>query len=118
MRIRLHKTIELNRNIDTEHIRRDRAERMALVEKLMTEEQAVLVRTFWVDKGHRNGAELHNLYSDGIVRVYNERSGKHITDLIARVGQVYRYYEATNTEVPKEIIRFARNHQNSGLNYM
>lgn len=118
MRIRLHRTIEFNRNIDTEHIRTERAARVLLVEKLMAEEKAVIVKTFWVDKGHRKGAELHNLYSDGIVRVYNEKSGKHVTDLIARVGQVYRYYEAINMEAPKEIIRFARNHQNRGLHHM
>ena len=68
-----------------------------------------------IDKGHKNGAERHVLTSTGIIIVYNARTGKMITRLIARVGQVKRYYE--DGKAPKEIIRLARKHTDLGYNY-
>ena len=50
-----------------------------------------------------------------IIIVYNARTGKMITRLIARVGQVKRYYE--DGKAPKEIIRLARKHTDLGYNY-
>lgn len=117
MRILAHKIFKAENSNESEHILRDRAERLAKVDALIKEEKAVLVKTFWVDKGHENGAELHNLYSNAVIRVYNKKSGKHITDMFAREGQIHRYYEAINKKAPKDILKFARKHVEKGLNY-
>lgn len=40
-----------------------------------------------IDKHHINGAEVHALYSDGSIRIYNYNTKKLITVLIARPNQ-------------------------------
>ncbi len=74
------------------------------------------VATFKVDKGHPNGPELHTITTTGIIIIRNARSHKLVTKLIARPGQIRRYYK----EVPKnmeKIIEIAKIHQKMGYNY-
>lgn len=68
-----------------------------------------------IDRGHRNGAERHVLTDTGIIVIYNVRTDELITKLIARVGQVKRYYE--DGKAPKEVVRLARKHTELGYNY-
>ena len=68
-----------------------------------------------VDRGHRNGPEIHKISDTGIITVYNKRSGKMITKLIARPNQIKRYYE---DNAPMELLRVAREHQRMGYNEM
>lgn len=58
------------------------------------------VRQCLVDTGHSAGCEVHVLTSTGIVLVFNARSGKLVTVLVARPGQVARYYEPFGEDVP------------------
>ena len=59
-----------------------------------------VVRQCLVDTGHSAGCEVHVLTSTGIVLVFNARSGKLVTVLVARPGQVARYYEPVGEDVP------------------
>ena len=59
-----------------------------------------VVRQCLVDTGHSAGCEVHVLTSTGIVLVFNARSGKLVTVLVARPGQVARYYEPFGEDVP------------------
>lgn len=59
-----------------------------------------VVRQCLVDTGHSTGCEVHVLTSTGIVLVFNARSGKLVTVLVARPGQVARYYEPFGEDVP------------------
>ena len=59
-----------------------------------------IVRQCLVDTGHRAGCEVHVLTSTGIVLVFNAHSRKLITVLVARPGQVARYYEPFGEDVP------------------
>lgn len=43
-----------------------------------------------IDKFHDNGAEIHALYDDGSIRIYNLNTKKLITVLIARPEQAQR----------------------------
>jgi len=52
-----------------------------------------IIASFLIDKGHSNGYEVHNLYSNRIIRVYNNNSKKAITLLYAREGQIKRYFK-------------------------
>ena len=86
----------------SKHYREDRQRREEIIEKIGMGE---VVDRFTVDRGHRNGAEIHEIRSTGIIVIYNERTGKMITKLIARVGQIKRYYEAG--KAPKKLIEKA-----------
>jgi len=97
----------------SKHWTEERAERERLINEVIGIGKAV--KETIVDKGHKNGAERHVLTDTGIIIVYNARTGKLITKLIARVGQVRRYY--TDGNAPKEIIKLARKHTELGYNY-
>ena len=97
----------------SKHWEEERANRSRLINEVIGLGKPI--KEVIIDKGHKNGAERHVLTSTGIIIVYNARTGKMITRLIARVGQVKRYYE--DGKAPKEIIRLARKHTDLGYNY-
>lgn len=68
-----------------------RSKRLQVAERLIIEESAKVVKIAVVNKGHKNGNEIHLVYNNGVVKVYNERTRKFITVLIARVPQIERY---------------------------
>ena len=70
-----------------------------------------------VDKGHKNGPEIHLVTDTGVIIVYNARTRIHVTDMIARPEQLRRY----NTEswtCPAETLQKAAYHQSKGWNYI
>lgn len=52
--------------------------------------------SFLVDRNHRNGLEVHTIFESGLIYVQNHQSEKICTILVARYGQVHRYYKALN----------------------
>ena len=75
------------------------------------------IRTFKWDKGHPNGPELHTITDTGIIIVRNERTNKLVTTLIARPGQIYRYYINENEIPPRYLLDIAQQHMDAGYNY-
>lgn len=75
------------------------------------------VATIKLDRGHPAGAELHTITTTGIIVIRNVHSGKIVTKLIARPGQVRRYFDEIAPEVEK-IIQIARIHQQLMYNEM
>lgn len=69
----------------------NRSKRLQVAERLIIEESAKVIRIAIVNKGHKNGNEIHIIYNNGIVKVYNANTRKFITVLIARVPQIERY---------------------------
>ena len=69
---------------------------------------------FVVDRGHENGKEVHILTTTAIILVFNARTKKLVTKLIARPNQVKRYYP--NGDYPQEIVDLAYEHVKAGLN--
>lgn len=107
-------TIEFqNKNMDTMHVS-ERANRIIKVEQLIVSESAKEIGAFIVDKGHKNGDEIHVVYNNGVVRIYNLNTGRHITDLIARLPQVERYGIKPTKTMKNKI----KKHINESLNYM
>lgn len=90
--------------------RRDRENRIRLIGEGNTIKVAI------VDKGHRNGPEIHMLSDTGIITILNQRTGKLITKLIARPGQIKRYYESEN-RIPAGLLDLAYEHQRLALNH-
>lgn len=74
------------------------------------------IKTAVVDKGHKNGPEIHELSDTGIITIYNQRTKKMITKLIARPGQIARYYTRNET-IPVKVMNLARQHQKMGYNF-
>ena len=60
---------------------------------------------FTIDRGHKNGAEIHEITDTGIINIYNKNTRKLITKLIARPGQIRRYYK--NGKAPQSLIQKA-----------
>ena len=90
----------------------NRSKRLQVAERLIIEESAKVVKIAVVNKGHENGNEIHIVYNNGIVKVYNERTHKFITVLIARVPQIERY----NIRVTKAMRNKIKSHIKQGYN--
>lgn len=96
----------------SKHYSTDRQERENLIRQIGT---GTLVKKVRVDRGHSNGAEIHEITSTGIIVIYNERTGKMITKLIARPGQIKRYWE--EGKAPKNLVKLAYEHTTKNYNY-
>lgn len=96
----------------SKHYVSDRIEREKLIQKIGV---GIALDTIRVDRHHKNDAELHTITSTRIIIIRNERTNKVVTKLIARPGQIKRYYD----ELPKimeKVIQIARVHQELGYN--
>lgn len=74
-----------------------------------------VVRQCIVDTGHPAGYEAHVLTSTGVVMVFNVRTKKLVTMLVARHGQVERYYRPFGEKVPEELM--ARAYENTCVHH-
>ena len=81
----------------------NRSKRLQVAERLIIEESAKVVKIAVVNKGHENGNEIHIVYNNGVVKVYNEHTRKFITVLIARVPQIERYKIKVTKTMEKKI---------------
>lgn len=91
-----------------------RSKRLQIAERLILEESAKVLKIAVVDKGHENGNEIHIVYNNGIIKVYNEHTRKFITVLIARVPQIERY----NIKVTKAMRNKIESHVARGYNHI
>ena len=90
----------------------NRSKRLQVAERLIIQESAKVIRIAIVNKGHENGNEVHIVYNNGVVKVYNERTRKFITVLIARVPQIERY----KVKVTKTMRKKIESHIKQGYN--
>ena len=116
---------------ETAHLSKEREERMALAWKLNREyigkgknkefRQAEIDKVFIVDKGHKDGVELHCVSSKGIIFILNESKwwnskNAFITALIGRPNQIKRLYDEAGIAVSDEILELAKRNQAAGYN--
>lgn len=95
------------------HYTNDRQKREEIIKKIG---YGKIIKSVVVDKGHKNGPEIHNLSDTGIITIQNQRTKKMITKLIARPGQIKRYYKE-NEIIPSGLLDLARQHQKLALNF-
>ena len=81
----------------------NRSKRLQVAERLIIEESAKVCKIAVVNKGHKNGNEIHLVYNNGIVKIYNANTRKFITVLIARVPQIERYKVKITRTMRKKI---------------
>jgi hypothetical protein len=98
---------------NTQHVV-ERSKRAQIAQRLINEECAKVYKIAIVDKGHENGAEVHVIYNNGIVKVYNANTHKYITMLIAREVQIERY----NVKVTKTMRNKIKKHIAKGYNHI
>ena len=92
----------------------NRSKRLQVAEQLIYAERAKVIKIAVVNKGHKNGEEIHVVYNNGVVKVYNEHTCKFITVLIARVPQIERY----NIKVTKAMRKKINMHIKQGYNHI
>ena len=92
----------------------NRSKRLQIAQRLINEEGAKVYKIAIVNKGHKNGAEAHVIYNNGVVKVYNANTHKYITMLIAREAQIERY----NVKVTKTMRNKIKKHIAEGYNYI
>lgn len=97
------------------HYREDRQDRENLIRKIGYGKK---IDEFIVDRGHPAGPERHEISDTGIVTIFNARTGKMVTKLIANPNQVRRYYEAQNRIAPEFLLRIAYDHMMKNYNNM
>ena len=81
----------------------NRSHRLQVAERLIIEESAKVIKIAVVNKGHENGNEVHIVYNNGIVKIYNANTRRFITVLIARVPQIERYKVKITRTMRKKI---------------
>ena len=107
------RTINNFKSLDeTNHITK-RSKRLQVANMLLFTESATLIGCYVIDTGHANGLEVHAVYNNGIIKIYNLRTLKFITVLIARIGQIKRY---PNIEITKTMKRKIKEHVKNGYN--
>ena len=104
-------------SMDTAHLSQ-RADRLEKIRTLIGYGNDVCENI--VDRGHPAGPELFVLTDTGIIRCYNARTHRHITDLIARTRQIYDRLGSAFSALPftlrKKIIDLADMHEARGWN--
>ena len=81
----------------------NRSKRLQIAQRLINEECAKVCKIAVVNKGHNNGNEVHVIYNNGIIKIYNANSHRFITVLIARIPQVERYQIKITKTMRKKI---------------
>lgn len=94
------------------HWEKDREAREAIINQIGI---GIVIKTVVMDRGHKNGPEIHEITNTGIVVIYNQRTHKMVTKLIARPNQIKRYYKEDET-IPTGLIELAKAHQRMGYN--
>ena len=92
----------------------NRSKRLQIAERLIYEESAKVVKIAVINKGHKNGNEIHLVYNNGVVKVYNENTRKFITVLIVRVPQIERY----KIKVTRTMRNKIKSHIKQGYNHI
>ena len=92
----------------------NRSKRLQVAERLIINESAKVLKIAIVNKGHENGNEIHIVYNNGVVKIYNQNTRKFITVLIARVPQIERY----KVKITKTMRNKIKSHIAKGYNHV
>ena len=100
--------------MNTMHYNNDKEVRRNTIEKYI--EWGTDIFSAELDRGHKNGSEIHVVTDTAIIKIYNARTRKHVTDLIARPNQIKRVYNAKGQYAPRWLLEIAYENQNRGFN--
>ena len=97
------------------HYKNKRYKREKFIHKYLCGDGKI-IDSFIVDRNHPNGLERHDITDTGLIIVYNLKSGKLVTKLIARSNQIKRYYYDVDKEPPPSLLRLAEWHESMRYN--
>lgn len=97
------------------HYRKQRNERQSIIDNYTNGEGKILERCY-IDKGHKDGAEIHCITENAIIIIFNAKTRKMVTKLIARPEQIKRIYKIKQKEIPQYLLDLALWHQKCGYN--
>lgn len=104
---------------ETNHYATERMTRAQLIANVIKDTNKVLCINV-LDRGHKNGAERFELTDKAIIKTYNDKTNRHITDLIARPNQIYNRLGNAFLALPEatrnKVLKLAREHQRKGYN--
>lgn len=97
----------------------ERNERMKKIKEIAEGEE--IIDAFIVDRGHKDGDELHFITDKGIIYIFNREKyireqQAFITALIARPQQVKRYYEMCDMDYPQDVVMLCLEHERKEYN--
>ena len=105
--------------VNTKHFTEERKSREHLVTTIINDTNKVICVNV-IDRGHRNGPERFELTDKGIIKIYNNITNRHITDLIARPAQIYNRLGDAFLRLPiedrRKVLEIARKHERLGYN--
>lgn len=113
MTIKAHNAVTFYGTMNTTHYLNDRSAREVVINKIGLGD---VVDSYEVNKGHINGAEIHQVTDTGIIVIFNKNSHKLVTKLIARPQQIIRYYEECGQVVNYNLLVLAMEHEKMGYN--
>lgn len=100
----------------SKHYTNDRQSRNRLIKQIGIGKP---VDRFYIDRGHKDGTEIHVITSTALILIYNQRTHRFITALIARPAQIERYYINDSFKaMPEDVYRLAVEHIKLGYNQM
>jgi hypothetical protein len=123
-----YKTLDISDVLNTCHTahltkeRQYRIDRAIELNKGKDGRQSKICKVFLVDKGHKDGKELHCVTEKGIIFILNEQKYLHnkngfITIFFARPNQVKRLYEEIGESAPESIVKYCVMNQRNHINY-
>ena len=74
------------------------------------------VKSFVIDKGHKNGKEIHTITDHGVILIQNKKTGMLITKLIAKPSQIRKYYAMLDMDAPEWLLKIAKRNRSRNLN--
>lgn len=101
----------------SKHYDKQRCKRQRLIDRYINGDGNV-IDSFVVNKGHKDGAEIHSITDTGLIIIHNQSTGKLVTKLIARSSQIKRYYkkEGRENEIPRWLLELCDWHKSLGYN--
>lgn len=99
----------------SKHYKRARNQRERTIKKYCCGDGCI-IDGFVVDRGHKDGTEVHSITETGMIIIHNYNTGKLVTKLIARPQQIERYYKKAGKKIPYWLLELAQWHQDLGYN--
>lgn len=99
----------------SKHYQKTRNRREKIIKRKINGD-GTIIDGFVIDKGHKDGIEVHSITDTGVIIIHNYNTGKLITKLIARPQQIERYYKDSGKTAPKWLLELCQWHQDLGYN--
>lgn len=99
----------------SKHYDEQRGKRQRLIDRYINGDGSV-IDSFVIDKGHKDGTEIHSITDTGLIIIHNQNTKKLVTKLIARPEQIKRYYKNSDKQPPNWLLELAEWHKSLGYN--